>query len=54
MQRAGLGVAVRGGLGWVPLPAPQPHDSEGGCETRAGMRADQAVSLETSCSVLSL
>lgn len=37
----------RAGLGWVPVPALQPHDSEGGCESRAGTRAGQAVSLET-------
>lgn len=47
MQRAGLGFAVPGGLGWVPVPALQPHDSEGGYESRAGMRVGQAVSLAT-------
>lgn len=38
----GWGFAVPVRLGWVPVPALQPRDSEGGCEPRAGKRTGQA------------
>lgn len=38
----GWGFAVPVRLGWVPVPALQPRDSEGDCEPRAGKRTGQA------------